>query len=637
MKYWLVLFCFFETLVVSAQTEISRFGEVTRAELEMKECVFEKDAPALKLFDLTEVELEVFETARITLEKRVRIKIFNEEGFKFANVRIPYFGEKRSTKIKDFAAIIYYFDEKGNIVSERVEKKDVFKEAITDKAKSLTFTFPHVKKGCVIEYRYTKIEKKEVSLDPWILQDAIPTAYTAAWVTIPDRGYMQTKVFGFDSIPFKTEMINAWSNYPKERRYYKKENIPSFKSETFMSSSKDNLLKMVFEVHPKTFMMRDPEIAWKAIATRLLRSLYFGEQIKLIIPGTQAIIDSAKKINPLSSRIEYLYERVRKQIPEVSGQIFLSEDIAAAWQEKNGTSADVNLILLNFLKKADVPCYPLLISTRENGMVAMDFPSLSQINGVDVIAFDSLQHFILDASQKQSYSLPPADILNRNVYLIDSVDMKWIYVEDKRTLLTTTARIIATMDEEGMIKGDADFKLFDYARATVMDTTSNEDSDKLFASRQVGVKVHSVTNENLNSLNEPVVQKVRFDYEPNNDGSFFYFNPQFLNNQDKNPFIKKERRTDIDFGYNQKMSVEIQLNIPKGFSFEHLPPNVRMRSADTTMSFSRMIFTDEQTLVYRQDFEIKRPFFFKEEYKGVHEFFEKMFSYIREEIVIRKK
>jgi hypothetical protein len=215
--------------------------------------------------------------------------------------------------------------------------------------------------------------------------------------------------------------------------------------------------------------------------------------------------------------------------------------------------------------------------------------------------------------------------------------MKWIYVEDKRFLLTTTARITATMDAQGMIKGEADFKLFDYARATVMDTTKNEESDKLFASRQVGVKVHSVTNENLNVLNEPVVQKVKFDYEPNNDGSFFYFNPQFLNNQDKNPFLKKERQTDIDFGYNQKISVEIQLHIPKGFSFEHLPPNVRMRSTDTTMSFSRMIFTDEQTLVYRQNFEIKRPFFFREEYKGVQEFFEKMFAYTKEEIVIRKQ
>ena len=615
---------------------IPKFGIADRVELEMKECSFEKEAAAMNLLDITEVELEVFETARIITEKRIRIKIFNEEGFKAASIKIPYFSQKRSTKIKDFDAFIYNLDEKGNIITEKLEKKDLFKESLGEKVKSITFTFPHVKKGSVIEYRYTKIEKNEVRLDPWVVQDIIPTAYASSTVTIPNRAYLRTKTFGFDSIPFTPSILNANSNYPKHRRYYKKENIHSFKAEPFMSSQTDNLLRMVYEVLPDLFLLKDPKYAWKSIGHRLMISAYFGKHIKAEIPGTNAIIDSAKKIPSTSGKIEFIYESVRKQIPEVLGQHFVSEDVAEAWKEKNGTTADVNLILLNLLRKAGVSSHPLLVSTRENGMVSMEFPSLSQINSVDVIALDSNRVYILDASQKQSYQIPPANILNRNVYMLDSADMKWIYIEDPRHLQKSAVKINAQLNENGLVKGEAVYRMFDYSREQALDTSDVGEKEKLFASKQVGVKILSVKNENIGLLHEPVIQKMNFEYEPGTAGNFYYFNPQFLGNQDKNPFLQKERQTDIDFGSNQKISMELIVSLPKGFSIEHLPKNVLMRSSDTTISYSRMIFSDESTIVYRQDFEIRRPFFFREEYKAVHEFFEKMFAYLQEELVFKK-
>ena len=66
-------------------------------------------------------------------------------------------------------------------------------------------------------------------------------------------------------------------------------------------------------------------------------------------------------------------------------QTFYAGDIADAWNERSGNSADINLIILNLLRKAGIPCSPILVSTRNNGQVDEKFLSLSQFNGIDVL------------------------------------------------------------------------------------------------------------------------------------------------------------------------------------------------------------------------------------------------------------
>jgi hypothetical protein len=627
----------FLTFTLNAQKSIPKFGTVDKSELLMTSCSFEPGAPAMNLFDVMEVELEHFNYPRVITEKRVRIKIFSAEGLKYASISIPYFSVHNSTRIKNFTAIVYNLDEKGNVVTEKVEKEDFYKEKINDKLKSVAFTFPNVKKGSVIEYRYTKIERFINAVDPWIIQDDIPTAYAAMTLTRPERYMLYTKTFGSDSIPYHAEIKNAGGNNPRERRFYVKENIRGFRAEPFMSATTDNQLKMSFNLQNFFFRINDIERYWAYLGHIALTSPYLGQLIRSKIPGTEDIVDSALKIASMDQRVEYLYNRVRQQIPEVSGYNAFTQDLDSAWMMRQGTSAAINLILLNLMNKAGVNSYPLLVSTRDHGRVAMDFPSLGQMNNVDVVAYDTGTVYIMDASIKQSFRLPPLNILNRNAYLLDSGNSKWIYIEDLRTLYASKSRITAQMNKEGMVKGEAVYRLHDYARQQAKDTTTDVQARQLFSSRHIGVKIHSITNENMDRLNDPVVQTVKFDYELNNDGSFFYFNPQFLGLQEKNPFLQKERQTDIDFGCNQKLSTEIILQLPDGFSIVSVPQPVKLRSSDTTMLYSRMVFTDAQTIVFRQEFEIRRPLFFKEEYAIVYQFFEKMFTYLNEELVFKKQ
>src|SRR5690606_8160206 len=100
-------------------------------------------------------------------------------------------------------------------------------------------------------------------------------------------------------------------------------------------------------------------------------------QIGKVIPGTERLIDSAKKIEKTPDRIAYLLEAMHKKWPMRIQQTTKSEDLAEAWKDNDATSAEVNLILMNLLEKADVQCVPELVSTRDNCYIDKHFASFS--------------------------------------------------------------------------------------------------------------------------------------------------------------------------------------------------------------------------------------------------------------------
>ena len=645
MKKFYCFFFVFSAAAASAQKVLPDFGKIEMADLQLKSCSFEPDADAMKLFETQEIEFDLSQYAsRLRTEKRVRIKIFNEKGYKYATIHIPYFSKKRVTKFKDLSGVIYSLDSSGKINIQKLEKKDFFKEKAEDKLGVINFTFPNVKSGSVIEFRFTKIEKDVLQIDPWIIQDEIPTAYAVTTLITPSFSRVKEKVFGEDSINQKVELKKqGYSSLSK--RIYDKENIKSFRPEPFMSSYNDNLLKVVFLLIPESNFFLDiltsPQSVWSLAGHTLMKSPNFGGQIKKIIPGTETLIDSAKRISKIADRVRFIYEAVKQKIPDKAEQTLYPNDLTEAWTNKTGNTAEINLILLNLLKKAEVNCYPLLVSTREHGKVSTDFPSIGQLNGIDVLASDSGKIYLLDASLKfQSYQNPPFNILNRQAFLLGADTMQWVMIEDDRPLLRQNINVYAVMNEEGKIKGNAAIFNYDYAKSYILDSTlqdEEEKENKFFDKKPEGLKILSVKQENAEDDYNPLVEKVEFNYEPQQTDKFYFINPQFISFQKENPFILENRNSDIDFGCKQKLSLTLTLEIPPAYEIDHLPKSIIVRAPDTSFIFKRIISYDSEQILYSQTFEINQPIFYKEEYAAVQEFFKRAYALMAEEIILKKK
>ena len=639
-KYFLPLVIFCSSFDAFTQKQMPAFGKISLNELRLSSCAFEADATAMKLFDVQETEFSYSDyNSKLKTERRVRLKIFNENGYKHAAIKIPYFSKKGVSKIKDLKGVVYNLDVAGNIVIQKLEKKDFFKSKSDNNVAEIDFTFPNVKPGSVVEFSYTKIEKNTWDIDPWIVQDQIPTAYSEINIITPEESRIKEKVFGEDSVQQLIEKIGSG----RTRKLYFKENIKSFQYEPFMSSFKDNLLRIVFMLIPRTNFfinaLTSPDIAWKFAGSHLLEAKYFGGQIEKTIPGTEGLIDSAKKIKPISERIKFIYDSVKKRTPDKIEQTVETDDLAEAWNNKNGTSSEINLILLNVLQKADVASCAMLVSTRDHGKINADFPSPAQFNGVDVLAADSNIVYPLDASLKwQSFQNPPANVLNRNAFLLIKNDMKWVTINDNRPLLRQNILISSLVKEDGNLNGTFTAKYYDYAKSFILDSIHEDSQGNQFVTKNPeNLKIVSQKQIDSEKDADPLVQQIEFEFETQKTDKFYFINPGFFSSNKQSPFTKSDRNTDIDFGCNQQLILTFLLNIPPTFQVESLPQNIIVRAPDSSFFYQRFVSVKESQLYLKETFEIQRSVFGKEEYPNIQEFFKRIYALKSEEIILKKR
>jgi Domain of Unknown Function with PDB structure (DUF3857) len=647
MKHAILFYCLLSGIISNAQRTLPEFGKVDKADLELKSCSFEPDANAMVLFDEYDVEVLYSPasytrsyyspaTSELRTERRVRMKIFNEKGFKHASIRIPYFmRSKRTTKMKKISAIVYNLDPTGKIVSSKLEDDDFFKEKVKDKTGLLTFAFPNLKAGSVIEYRYTLIEKNTLSLDPWIIQSEIPVAYSFMKIQSPIIMTVKHYLLAADTINTTEQFIRSKFRSTS----FFKEDIPSFRYETMMSSYKDHLARMVFSISPGndafTQMILNSERIWNTLGNRLRDAL--ESDFKQPIPGTESLIDSAHKFKTSAEKIGFLYGALRKRFQNKSEQTFRPESLEEAWKTQSANSAEINLLLFSLLKRAGVDAHPMLISTRDNGRVNRNYPSISQFNGIDILAFDSVNYFLLDASiPYQSYLDPPLNVLNREAFLL-SDSVQWVSVTDTRYLNRTNTAVFAGVSADGKLEGSVDARFFNYAKSYRMDSTLKEDNEEENKVKPVGLKILSVKTENSDKEGEPLVELIEFTYEPNNTGDFYFIKPTFLAQDNKNPFTQEKRSTDIDLGCNQQHVFTMNLQIPAGWELNSYPNNKIVRAPDSSFFFRRSVTASAANLFYTYTFEINRTIFDKEEYEGIKEFFKLIYSLMDEEIVLKKK
>jgi len=505
----------------------------------------------------------------------------------------------------------------------------------------LRFTFPNLRAGSVIEYTYTMSEKNRLTIDNWNIQSDLPTAYASAAVITPTFSRVKEVVFGSDSVERRKEQLTK--GLDKEKKIFFKKNIPSFEPEPYMSSYKDNVLRMGFMLFPQNAELLDDMSAsstWKVVANMVLKSTFFDEQFRKVIGGTEKIVDTARSIGSIDDRVHYLYNTLKKRIPETTDQTAAPEEIDNSWKTRTASSSQLNMILMNLLRRSGITCHPLLVSTQDNGMIKTDFPNFGQFNGLDVFVANSGSYYIMDASIKyQPYNLPPFNIINRQAFLLDPDNIHWISITDDRPFLKRQTDLFALVTPEGKIEGSATMKYYDYAKVLALDSSINDNDNpdqKFFNKKKEGLTLISSKQESVNN-DDPLLQTIEFDYEPQQSGDFYFINPQLLASGKTNPFKKDKRVTDIDFGCSQEQHLTLQMEIPASFEVDHMPKTIILRSPDSSFVFTRIVSADRSNISYAHSLEIKKAMFSKEQYAGLYDFFSQVDAMLSEEIVLKKK
>ncbi|EHQ27593.1 DUF3857 domain-containing protein [Mucilaginibacter paludis] len=645
---FLVCLCYFHRL--HAQTQA--FGKIDVADLELKNCDFEKDANAMVLFDKGDVYFD--QNFSIVMERHKRIKIFNDKGKDEANIRIPFFGGNRLESITDIQ-VETINEVNGKPEITKLEKKLIYTENLDKVHTAIVFAFPNVKPGSVIEFKYRWQTDYVWNFPDWIFQDNIPTRYSELSTQVPDIFFYKTQTRTAAAYVKHTSSSDSKSigsgqdvvSYSVDNQVRGIANIPSLQDEPYMRSRADNLQGLYFQltsIRPIGGFVRNYNETWDKIGNTVCEDEDFGSQFKRKLKDEELIIAKAKTLKTDDEKIAYVFNAVKNRMKwNDVDRWYTNDGTSKAWEKQSGNSTEINLVLYHLLKQAGLKAYPMMVSTRDNGRVNPYYPNLNQFNrAVAYIPVDSTKRYILDASNRYNvYNEVPDELLNSYGFQINKDDKQYgMLFIDKTQPARKSVFLQANILADGKMEGTAEINNFSYQKLSTVEKYKRDGEDKyktFLKDNDNNLSISSLKFENMDVDSLPLSQKIDFKLTlTGSDGDYIYFNPNMFLSMRSNPFLSEKRASDIDFGYRSLYSVNGNYKIPAGYKTEGLPKNTTLMMPDQSISFRRLVGEEDGLIQISYMISFKKSIFFKENYAELREFYKKMYEMLNEQIVLKK-
>jgi hypothetical protein len=630
------IFCFlFSAIFLHAQDKLPSFGTIDKADLEMKDCDFDLGAEAVVLLDVGEAQYAYIFDIGWVLEAqfRVRLKILKESALRFANVQIEFFNEESTEDLSDLTGITYNLDDAGNIIETKMEKKEKYKRTIDDEKGLASFAMPGVKVGSVIEYKY-KISVSTFGYFPkWSFQHKIPVKYSAYHVTLPhDFQY---------TIQTITRQQLEKKNIKFGGTWYIMRNIQGFKEEPESSGVENYLQSIDFQLSKIDMPGYYYENTWKKVIERLIQSNSFGLVLKKNIrPDNDLDAQLAGKTSD-KEKIKIIYEYVQSNMlwnGEYAFRRHAAFEFKEAWDKKIGNIADINFILLKFLQKNGIDAKPLLVSTRDNGAINVNYPFLNQFNAVMVYVKDGDQRYVMNAADKfNQFDLVPDNVVYTNALVVDKESGGLVGLNNDKKF-ETDIYFTAYPEGDGSLTGSASLTSHNYARNSCLNIYSRNKLKELLEDNEgVEIKVDSISVKNQNNASEPFLQEVQFSGNMQFSGGYYFLPLSVFSQLGKNPFTGTNRLTGINFNYPKKYVISASYVLTDDFMVDELPKNKKMMLPDSGIVFMRITQKENNTISFKIILDINEHAYEADAYPMIKDFFKNLYAILDERVVLKKK
>jgi len=619
--------------------DIPAFGKIDKSETDLKECEFDKNAGAVVLFDVGKFTTNfVGGTLFSQMERHVRIKILNDKGLDQADVKILYESYKGAEDVRNLTAQTYNVDASGSLVVTKVEKNLIYTKKVSARYSHEIFTFPEVKAGSIIEYKYSV---RGTWLEDWHFQKDIPVMLSRYTMEFPTILEIYSEQFG----GYKVNTTETLKGSNKVHTHTIR-NLPAFRDEPFISVDDDYLQKLHSTItgYYDGAIYRNMLPNWPGVIKLLMEDEDFGLQLKRNIPRTDDLELALKSLNSPYEKMITIHSYVRRNMEwDGTSSIWALDGVKSAWKEKKGNSGEINLILVNLLKDAGLNAQPVLVSTRQNGRISTQIPGIRQFNKVLAHVKIDNKVYVLDGTEKFTASrLIPLDVMYTEGLVVGKQgtnDWGWEVLWDQSKKFNNVTIFQASLDEKGMLNGEATVTSFDYSRIErmpVLKQGKEKFVSHYFESRNPDFKIENVVIDNEDKDSLPLIQQLKFSHPVNESGNYRYFSANLFSGLEKNPFISEERFSDVFFGANQQYSILGHFKIPKEYVFEELPKDIRMIMPDTSITITRQTAIRDNILSTRITLEFKKPVYTPDEYPYFMEFYKKLFALLNEQFVVKK-
>jgi hypothetical protein len=621
------------------QKDIPAYGEVSKEDLAMTTCDLDPEADAYILIKTGETDFNLYGQGYLQTDFRFRIKVLKDRGIERANIVIPYYAGDGFENIEQVSGETYNLDDAGNILTSKLEKSGIYTKALNKNFSEIAFTLPDVKKGSIIEYKFTKVSRNFTNIDAWSFQDDIPTRFSRYTLSVPSY-------FDFTYTIHKRLPIDVTDDggFRQAAKTFTMRNIPGLKDEPFMSARQDYLQHIDFQISAIRYPGQAERVfrsTWEKLNEEMLQSDVFGSQLHRNIPHTDSLEAMLKGLRDSTARMAAVFAYVRRNMEWDHVHSWHSQSVREAWEKRNGSTGDINLILVDLLKDAGLKAYPLLVSTRSHGAVNPAYPLLAQFNEVMAYVRVGGHAYVLNGAERYTpYTLIPYDVRSSEGFIVDSRASGWVTLLDNESSFKNTVVLNGDIDARGHLRADVTVLSYDYSkinRRRRLDEGLDRLKETYFVKPYANLSVDSLRVSDQDNDSLPMEQDMKCFVALQHSGDYWFLTPNLFLGLEKNPFVQDRRFSDVDFGYTQSYMIVGSVNIPDGFQLETLPKNIRMITQDTSIVLERVMQAADGQLRYRITVDFKRPVYFADEYDAFKEFYKRLFATLNEQVILRKK
>lgn len=675
MKYYkkllFILFLMF-ALTVSAQQNVNmKFGKPTKEEMEMTEYSLDPDAEAVVLCRLTDVEYTVQTSSfLVDYHEKCRIKVLKPDGARFAKVVVPYqmnmsvgnnitglrtsfmtipmdrvsgnssfqeqdgpmsegvFGTDGDEMVEDIKATAFNL-EGGKVVKTSLKKSTIVKTKIDEQNYLVEFTVPNVKVGTVIEYEYNIHSQLFWELRDWYAQCEIPVIYAKLDMNIPnylifnieDHGIQRlTYTCTVGSLKYKVEsdpLANPMSVNTNHYVYIGRDLIGMPKDD-YVWNAQDHCAGITAEL--KQYRLRgmnqmDYAKTWEQIDDMILNSDDLGLHLNDHSPLANELKESKiEEIADLRERVTAVYKLVMGKV-KWNGKYDLSPaPVSETLKKGEGSNADINLLLIQSLHDAGLNAAPVMLRTRDLGLLPYNFPSIRKLSTFLVgVIMPTGGNVYLDASSKNGYLnvLPEVMLVERARLVQKENKSQWVNLQkllrsQKNTVIT------ATLTPDGKLSGK---------RTT----------------RYEGLAVAQYREKaGINEFAPEATEEVEFTLQGDvSDGKISlcpFKNPPL----ESNPFNASKRLMPVEFPCISTERTVINITLPEGYTMESKPQSTIVSTPDKGLDGRYVTSESEGKAHVQYLFNVNSLSHSEKNYSDLRQIFDMFINYGKTPLIFKK-
>ncbi len=631
-------------------------GEVRLADFHPSSPVIDSNTNVVVLRDSGSVDVErTYSSWRVRQTRYCRLLIRNKNGFDAAKIEIFYDPALNLFGIGLYASTYNLVGD--SVVRTRVDTNDIFKDLTSGMRIREKISFPNVKEGSIIEYRYILHTHSIYSLYPWTFQGEYPRLKSSYLMTFPEVFDYAVTTQGHLPISRVIDSLDRVYDFgigvkPATMKCYgilwQMTNVPAFREEPYISTPNNYVSAVRFQLSEYKDMEKNKRIkvddTWDEVNKELFKSKSFGgimtasshwlrKEMRTIVSDTVNGMDKARA----------LYAYVRDHFTNTGKALVVDKDqsLKDLFKSHKGSVAEINLLLTAMLREEGLAADAVILSTRDNGFINPRYPIMENFNYVLVRLKEGNDTYYLDASQpRMAFGHLPLECYNGYARVVsekpDSV------VLDADSLMESWVAMVTLYnnDRGDSLTGAYSVQRGYYASVIIRDEISNKGEKSYFEGVQKSYPFAvQLTEQRVDSLDQydlPVRAHYTLGF-PIGDDDRIYFNPMLAEGLKENLFSGAERHYPIEMPFKVDETFVLRMEIPRGYEVEEMPKPARVRLGDGDGIYEYQFLADSESIQFRSRLMLKRTYFPADAYQPLRDFFAAVMKKQGEMIVFKKK